>query len=173
MTTRARNTADIVEDAVATYATQSALTSGLGSKLDASEYVNWTSFTPTLTGGTWAAGNGTWSVKYARIGKVVFYKGSFTMGSTSVASASVAAVISLPITGAAAPPGDQTIQMFYRRTGSGNFLGFASVGTTVMIPQLVGVSGTRVTVPIGLTSNDPFAWDTGASMSWNGFYEAA
>jgi hypothetical protein len=34
MTTRARNTADIVEDAVATYATQSALTSGLGSKLD-------------------------------------------------------------------------------------------------------------------------------------------
>jgi len=57
MTTRARNTADIVEDAVATYATQSALTSGLGSKLPYS----FGTATPTTTdsGFLWYDSNST------------------------------------------------------------------------------------------------------------------
>ena len=43
----------------------------------------WTSYTPVLSGSTWAVGNGTISGAYTQIGKTVHFTARFVLGSTS------------------------------------------------------------------------------------------
>jgi hypothetical protein len=39
----------------------------------------WQSWSPTLSGG-WLNGNGVWTAKYAKLGKIVYAVGSFVLG---------------------------------------------------------------------------------------------
>lgn len=132
----------------------------------------WTSFTPSWTNLT--PGNGTNSGYYHQIGKTVFFKTRFVMGSTS--SMGSAPTLTLPITasGNVMANSDTII-------GSVNILdnGTARYGgrliyasTTTVTAQVDNTAGTYLT-PNGITSTAPMTWTTNDTLNLYGFYEAA
>lgn len=131
----------------------------------------WTSFTPTLSGGSWAAGNGTFSTAYIKVGKLVVYRGRFVFGSTTVKDASNGLSISVPVTMAS------TVGLVgsasYLDSGVANFMGLITPGSTTTInPQAVTVSGSSVQHS-GVVTNNPFTWATNDEIRWTVTYEGA
>jgi hypothetical protein len=49
----------------------------------------WTSFVPTFYVGSWGVGNGIWNTTYAKIGKIVHWRGSFICGTTTTFGSSL------------------------------------------------------------------------------------
>jgi len=123
----------------------------------------WSSYTPTWSHIT--EGNGTSTGAYKTIGKMVFFRASFTLGTTSSVDGVVS--VSLPVA---------------KETYTGNIgIGFvydSSAGTAcpVMVNQAGAIRTFKVdaTYATHLAANVsvPFTWDTGDSINIQGFYEA-
>lgn len=131
----------------------------------------WQSWTPTWTNLT--VGNGTNTSVYLQVGKTVFFRLSFVLGSTS--SVGTNPVATIPITSK-----NYDLLFIYAHgnyvdvsAGNDNFPAFATYGsTTEMNLYAQGVSGSNVRLQ-GLTSTVPFTWATGDKIGLQGFYEAA
>ena len=132
----------------------------------------WTSYTPTITG--WTKSNGTITGSYKKIGRLVFFKGSYTIGSSDTVGAS-ALNISLPVTAA-----DANLMTGHGRgslTGVGGgspIIIVSQNSTTTFAPQLLIDSGTagysgRTS---GITSSN-YTKTANDSIFFNGFYESA
>lgn len=138
----------------------------------------WTSYTPTISG--WTKSNGTVTGSYKKIGRLVFFKGNYVVGSSDTVSTS-ALTISLP-TGIAAV--DSNTMIAHGRaslTGVGNgnpAINVIQNTTTTIQPQLLFDSNasagtnTYISRNTGVTSNN-YTRNAGDSIYFNGFYESA
>lgn len=129
----------------------------------------WTSYAPTLTGWTTNATAGTGATisgEYARVGAIVFCKGSVTLG-TSPTLSTTTLKVSTPTTIASwsqyTPLGTPN---FYCGAPA-NYLGFLRVesSTTVCIGT-IGTSG----VHGNLSTTAPATWSAGHHVSWTFAY---
>lgn len=129
----------------------------------------WTSYTPTWTGLT--TGNGTLNYsEYLQIGKLVFYRGGFTFGSTTSITASAFAP-SLPVTMSMnnnEPVGVLRIQDF----GVGPYMGNFTVYSNALESNVNKVDATYQTLP-QLSSTVPMTWTTSDVYQWYISYKAA
>lgn len=131
----------------------------------------WQSWTPTWTNLT--VGNGTNTSVYLQVGKTVFFRLSFVLGSTS--SVGTNPIATIPITSK-----NYDLLFIYAHgnyvdvsAGNDNFPAFATFSsTTEMNLYAQGVSGSNVRLQ-GITSTVPFTWATGDKIGLQGFYEAA
>ena len=128
----------------------------------------WTAYTPTLGGVT--VGNGTTSFFYSRIGKTVFVKGKFTLGSTSAITGSIS--VSFPFTA-------RNNIVVYSINGNcmffnnsvliqgQNYYGSSSVNLQALLANGTYVTGTPTSGSV------PFTWLNGHSFTIECTYEAA
>jgi hypothetical protein len=128
----------------------------------------WTSWTPTFT--NWAIGNGTIDAKYKQIGKTVFFRIKFTLGSTTTKSAQIE--LSLPVT-ANAFYGYQlhAINTSYGDFGTDDYFYTSPISTTAVLGGYL-LYGTGANQR-GISPTAPFTWATNDTMLFHGFYEAA
>ena len=123
----------------------------------------WTSWTPTLTNMT--LGNGTLSCKYKTIGKTVFFRFQFVLGSTSTMGTNP--LFSIPVTSI-------TVPSSFVRCGAGE----ADTNVPALYP-VVCIWSTTTTFTIysqaapyaSITATAPFTWNTGCILAVHGFYE--
>jgi hypothetical protein len=129
----------------------------------------WTSYTPTWTGLT--TGNGTLNYsEYLQIGKIVFYRGGFTFGSTTSVTAAAFAP-SLPVAMSMnnnEPVGVLRIQDF----GVGPFMGNITVYSNALESNVNKVDATYQTLP-QISSTVPMTWTTSDVYQWFITYKAA
>jgi len=130
------------------------------------------SWTPSWTNLT--AGNGTTVAKYIQVGKIVFFRLSFTLGSTSSITALVKA--SAPITASS------SMLDLECGTGTANDTGVGAYSIAPRFSSGAGASTIEIvsmnasasrTTHAGFTNTDPFTWGTGDSFQVQGWYEAA
>lgn len=119
-------------------------------------YTAWTSYTPTLTNLT--LGNGTVTATYKQVGKTVFFRIEFLLGSSSAVGTTPS--FTPPVVPVATR--HQVGSASFEGTFSG--AGACSIFTGAIVP--LASDGT-------LLSNRPFTWATGNRMVLGGMYEAA
>ena len=124
----------------------------------------WTSWAPTLSG--WAAGNGTFDAKYAKIGKIVHVSFQFTVGSTTTKGASF--TTTLPVTGRVANGGTAPARLIRSAT----YYGIVTAGTTTAVVTALN-SATSTVSSAAVSSTVPGTWTTGDSITFLLTYEAA
>ena len=130
----------------------------------------WISYTPTWTNLT--VGNGTNNFAYKQIGKSVFVRGLFTLGSTSSISGSIS--VSLPITANNLSVTTALGTLYLEDAGVAGYPGvvlLSATPTTVTL-RVFNAAGTYA-VNAGLSSTVPFTWGTSDHFSINFTYEAA
>jgi hypothetical protein len=123
----------------------------------------WTSYTPTFDSGV-TVGNGTWVAAYSVFNKILFWQGSFTLGSTSAVTGAV--ILDLPA-GLTFPSPDNgeivgDVRLF---VAGNNFYGAVREASTSTVSVFVfGASGTYVT-GAGLSATVPATWANTNVMS--------
>jgi hypothetical protein len=127
----------------------------------------YTSFTPTIAGAGWSAGNGVLSFRYIEIGELVHVLGSFILGSTSGKGAGSLS-FSLPVTSAAATVGSCR----FLDAGTNHFVSLSHVTDTSFLPTDITTSSGKATWS-GVVSNQPFTWATNDEMYFNFTYRKA
>lgn len=140
----------------------------LGNAIDTSTgkgLIAWQSWAPTLSSG-WLNGNGTWSAKYAQLGKIVMIRASFTVGSTTTKGTGI--TFSLPVTAAATSLGS-----IVRLNGTSTNYGFTYINSTTTAQVYVSNAAGTYLAASGITSTVPFTWATGDSFDFQMSYEAA
>lgn len=134
----------------------------------------WQSWTPTWSANT--VGNGTVSAKYIQIGKTVFFRIEFTLGSTSAIGSNSTFTLPVTMVSLAGATGNGNIlgnAIYFDASASSSMVGCVGwSSTTVALPKSFNVSGANQTLA-GVTSTQPFTWATGDQMLLQGFYEAA
>jgi hypothetical protein len=123
----------------------------------------WTTYTPTVSGIT--IGNGTWASSYMQIGKTVFLKIRFTLGSTSAITG--ASTFSLPVTATGFGYGVANLNR------GANFAGVAAIsGTTNVVANAVD-SSVNYATQRSTTATIPGTWAASDVISISIAYEAA
>lgn len=130
----------------------------------------WTSYTPTLAGG-WALGNATHTATYTRVGRLVIFDVSITLGTTTTKGTDLR--VAYPVTAADGAVAANGVSCALVDTGTATYYGLAVDGGTSN-PELrvMNSSGTYVTAT-QITSTLPFTWTTGDRIDVFGVYEAA
>jgi hypothetical protein len=144
----------------------------LGDAIDASVgtgLLAWTSYTPTLTNMT--LGNGTVTAKYAKLGKIVHLRITFTLGSTSAMGTGPA--FSLPpsmtvAAGQAYPNGTLSIL----DSGTAGYTGTIEIISTNLQCWLTTVNATYPTFA-NIAAGQPMVWTTNDVLSVTAIYEVA
>ena len=133
------------------------MSSKLIPNLDATNFANWTTYTPTFTNLT--VGNGTTVARFCQIGKIVQVFISFTFGSTS--SISSGPSFTLPVTSAIAV-GGTTLGLFYMEdAGVTSYNGYVLINSTTSAKlDSIAVNGTYLGGNVGISSTVPFTWGT-------------
>ena len=129
----------------------------------------WTSYTPTLSNIT--LGNGTLDFEYVKLGKSVFVRGTFTMGSTSAMSTGPG--FSLPVT--AVSYSDRLIvgTCGVLDSGTEQYYGaIALTSTTVASCRIYSVTGSNIRTA-AIQSTVPMTWTTSDMLTVHFNYEAA
>ena len=128
----------------------------------------WQTWAPTLSAG-WANGNGTWTARYAQLGKIVFAEGLFTVGSTTTKGTNLD--ISLPVNAQA----NALSSCVTTNTvgGAATYLLWFNLnaGTQKLTCFAQSASGSFV-LRNNITSTIPATWATGDIVRFNITYEA-
>lgn len=129
----------------------------------------WTSYTPTVGGTGWAAGNASITAAYQQIGKTVHVRVSVAFGSTSTFGASASPTFTLPVTAASSSASQSGV--LFSENGSSRYMGAivvtsTSTATAYRISSSTGLLST-------ITSTNPFTWAAGDAIRFNLTYEAA
>ena len=146
----------------------------LGQEIDTSVgtgLLAWQTYAPTLSGG-WANGNGTWTARYAQLGKTVFVRGKFVVGSLTTKGTGL--TISLPVTATAAAVESTSIPPALAQAGGSNTqLLFGYIGTTSTFTLFaMNAAGTYLT-RTNVTAAIPAAWATSDEINFHFTYQAA
>lgn len=138
--------------------------------LSSSNFGAWTAYTPTLGGTGWALGDGTITGAYCQIGKIVFFRATFTFGSTSTAG-TASPTFTLPVNAVAGSLRYPVNSRFFDASASTVYVGAAHLGgaTTVNVFSTSAANGATTAT----NSTTPFAWTTSDVIYINGTYEAA
>ena len=130
--------------------------------------IAWQTWAPTLSNG-WANGNGTWDARYCQIGKTVFVKALFIVGSTTTKGNNLD--VSIPVTA-------QTLNVASSITtctvggGNTNLLFGNLSNTTTYTLFAINASATYLTRN-NITATIPATWATNDVLRLNFTYEAA
>lgn len=136
------------------------LIAGAGTSLGA-----WTTYTASA-GANVTEGNGTWNAKYCQIGKTVFFRAAFTLGSTSVISGRIN--ITLPVT--AKTGTNAFVAQYIKASPLSTYTGFGSYSSTTDVPMMtIGTNGINTST----SATNPFTWASGDIVVIMGTYEAA
>jgi hypothetical protein len=129
----------------------------------------WTSYTPTLTNIT--LGNGTLDFKHKQIGKTVFVRGTFTMGSTS--SMSTGPTFTLPVT--AVTYSDRLVvgTCGILDSGTEQYYGAIALTSTTVASCRVYNAASTYLITTAISSTAPMTWTTNDMLTVNFNYEAA
>jgi hypothetical protein len=111
-------------------------------------------------------GNGTTSLRYRQIGKLVDFNFTLTFGSTTTISSSPN--FTLPV----APTTSNSFSVALLDSGTGWFPAFAITSSSTCFLDLMTASGTYVGTG-AFSSTAPFTWATGDKIVVNGSYEVA
>jgi len=130
----------------------------------------WNAYTPTPSGVT--VGNGVFACTYKQVGKTVFVKFGFTLGTTS--SITGTPKFTLPVT-----PNSSFINSY--AGGVLRVVDFGSAGYPAMVliespnlMQILGISSLGTYAgEYGVSSTAPFTWTTNDYINGSFFYEAA
>ncbi len=127
-----------------------------------------TSYTPTLTGFT--PGNGTAAGAYLQVQKMVYFRASFTFGSTS-AAASTTPKLSLPVTAAGGSVAFvNTLRAHFQDAGTAAYQAVPNINSTTTVELYIpGTSGLLA----ACSTTTPFTWTTSDYLDVSGWYEAA
>jgi len=125
----------------------------------------WTSYTPTVN--NWTLGNGTLVAAYKQIGKTVFFRIDFTVGSTTNKAGNLS--FSLPVTANSSFASAYTVHTYLLDTGTDEYY-FTSEVTTANVNGIYQLSGGNNRA---ISPTAPFTWVTGDRARFWGFYEAA
>lgn len=131
----------------------------------------WQSWAPTLSGG-WLNGNGVWTAHYAKLGKLVFVRARFVVGSTTTKGTNLQ--ISLPVTAAVNQSTVVATTQGFCTAGGVNtniLWGYLS-GTTTVTLFAIGSAGTYIN-RANVTATVPATWATSDDFVYNIVYEAA
>ena len=120
----------------------------------------WTSYTPTFSSGV-TAGNGTWIAAYSVIGKILFFQGTFTFGSTT--SVSAGAILNLPSSYTLSANGD-FLGSFRMGLGATGYYGGVRESTSTTLSLFAYNSSTTYLSGTGISSTIPATWATGDTM---------
>jgi hypothetical protein len=126
-----------------------------------------TAYTPTFTNFT--LGNGTVDAQYIEIGKFVFVYGLVILGSTSSVTGQIQ--VSLPVTSATMTRQQQFAT--FTDTGTGNFTGNTSWGTTTLITLNALKTDSTYLSAVNTSSTVPFTWTNTDQFAFGLMYEAA
>lgn len=140
------------------------LITGTGTSLGA-----WTAYTPTLGGTGWALGNGTIAGAYCQIGKVILFRITCTLGSTSTFGSAVPATLTVP-TAMVAQAQNVTgfnVQLLDTSAGVMYIGGARNVSTTEI--GLYYANGAYTSV----ISTVPFTWASTDIIRVTGYYDAS
>lgn len=131
----------------------------------------WNAYVPTWTNVT--TGNGTTSAFYKQVGKTVFFRLSFTLGTTSSVGAGQVSV-SLPVTSATLTARDLIAQGDAFDTSGGQPYSIRALWVNATTIQAwVDVANATFVNQSALNSSQPMTWATGDMLQLTGFYEAA
>ena len=128
-------------------------------------------YTPSITGstsGTYTLGNGTWSARYIRLGRMVFVWGDLTVGSTtSFAAVSGTFLITLPVTAQGTAPSTIGTGFLFDSSTATRQTTTAQINTTTTFLMAYSAVG-------GLVNNAaPWAWATSDLIRFQLMYEAS
>lgn len=137
----------------------------------------WTSYTPTLTGTgglTVTTGNATATGAYMKIGRAVFFRASWVLGSTSSFTGTTGALSgSLPVTAAVAANAGLVGMFFDAGVTSYPIVPlYGDSSTTAFVFAPMGAAGSYAN-QASFSPTIPFTWGTGDTLYWGGTYEAA
>lgn len=128
----------------------------------------WTSWTPTFT--NWALGNGTINARYKQIGKTVFFRIKFTLGSTTTKSGTL--FLGLPVTASSFySEYPMVVTSHYIDAGTDNYYYVSAIDATTLYAgyNLWATAGNKRDI----SPTAPFTWATNDIMMFHGFYEVA
>ena len=138
------------------------LITGTGTSLGA-----WTAYTPTLS--NWTLGNGTVSGSYCQIGKVVHFRLTMIVGSTTAIGSSPTFTVPVNMASTSA----WNVRGYIRdiSLGAAGCYELASrpASTTAIGGFYTGTNGQQ----LSFNSTTPFTWDSGDAVQLAGTYEAA
>lgn len=128
----------------------------------------WTAYTPTIGGVGWALGDATVDCAFQRFGKLIAFRISITMGSTTTYAGQLS--LSLPVN-----PKTQKLRfadgLAFDVSANGWFpiaSTWLSTSNLFWTPATVAGNADRA-----LNSSAPFVWAVGDMLTLNGLYEAA
>ena len=122
---------------------------------DLNDIATWIDYTPTFASGV-TVGNGTWVAAYAVVNEILFWQGTFTLGSTSAVTGSVS--INTP-SGVTFPLGNNEILGNVRMTaGATTFYGLVRENGTNQITILVYNAASTYLQSTSLSSTVPGTW---------------
>ena len=126
------------------------------SAADLNDIATWTDYTPTFASGV-TVGNGTWVAAYAIVNKILFWQGTFTLGSTSAITGAV--TINVPASKTFPSPDNGEILGNVRFTAGGvtNYGGVREASTTT-VSVFVYNSSTTYLTGTGLSATVPATW---------------
>ena len=134
-----------------------------------SSATTWKSFTPVLSGSTWAIGDGTLAGTYSQIGKTVHFSIELIFGSTSVYGTGTPQISITPAGVTSGAVAGTSFNATYTDDSTGNryagrgVLQLGSLGA----PHMYTLSSPMAT----LTDTVPFTWATGDSIAMTGTYQ--
>lgn len=131
-------------------------------------FTSWTTYTPTI--GNVTQGNGTLVAKAAKVGRMVHFYVSFTLGTTS-SIAAAAVTVTLPYTAAVVGSGLLWGQM--TDTGTQNYPMFPIWASTTSLTLAAQNAAGTYTVAAGMATSVPFTWGSTDVFNVGGIYEAA
>jgi hypothetical protein len=159
------NDTDLVKDGALAIRT-------LGNGIDTSTgtgLIAWQSWTPTLSSG-WLNGNGVWTAKYAKLGKIVIATGYFVVGSTTTKGSTMN--ISLPFTAASTVNINGVAWCGLTSTTTISALHLFPANSTTITLFAQNTGGTYLSSG-SVTSIAPFTWATNSVVSFTAIYESA
>lgn len=134
-----------------------------------SSATTWKSFTPVLSGSTWAIGNGVLVGTYSKIGKTVHFSIELIFGSTSVYGTGTPQISITPAGVTSGAVAGTAFNATYTDDSTGNryagrgVLQLGSLGA----PHMYTLASPMTT----LTDTVPFTWATGDSIAMTGTYQ--
>ena len=127
---------------------------------DLNDIATWTSYTPAFAGGV-TVGNGTWDAAYAIVNKILFFQGTFTLGSTSAITGAVTLTL----------PDSRTLTANEEMLGNTRFVlgantysGAVRENTSTTVAIFVHNSSTTYLTTSNLSATVPGTWATGHTM---------
>ena len=125
---------------------------------DLNDIAVWTTYTPTFAGGV-TVGNGTWVAAYAIVNEILFWQGTFTLGSTSAITGAV--TMDLPASKTFPSPNNGELIGSVRYVSGTTNYGAVRENSTTTVGIFVYNSSTTYLSGTGLSATVPATWATG------------